>query len=216
MVDSALAVYIRTLALEQNGDVQLSLLVAKTIVDHAVYDTALARQRTAAKDSVGLRGLQRAFAEKVDSARPYLHPGLVSTDSAQRLTAAVIMLTGGSKIAQAAAYDRAYIWLDTLLQVVAPRSSADTVGPRHQVRLNASFWFGLSSVLTLSKPYQDMVKSKNCDQAKAIAERLARTRAALLYGERVHPPTVRQMLGFLTQYEQQMPKVKQAFKCRNF
>jgi len=216
MVDSALAVYKRTLALEGGSDVQLSLLVAKTIVDHAIYDTARAGGCTRAKDSLCLKSMQRAFAEKVDSARPYLHPGLVSTDSAQRLTAAVIMLTGGSKIAQAAAYDRAYIWLDTLLQVVAPRSSADTVGPRHQVRLNASFWFGLSSVLTLSKPYQDMVKSKNCDQAKAIAERLARTRAALLYGERVHPPTVRQMLGFLTQYEQQMPKVKQAFKCRNF
>ena len=97
-----------------------------------------------------------------------------------------------------------------------PRSPADTVGPRHQIRLNASFWFGLSSVLTLGKPYQDMVKSKKCDQAKAIHDRLVRTRAALLYGERVHPPTARQMLGYLTQYEQQMPKVKQAFKCRNF
>jgi len=216
LVDSALAVYKRTLALEGGSDVQLSLLVAKTIVDHAMYDTALARQKTAAKDSLGLRALQQAFAERVDSARPYLHPGLVSSDSAQRLTAAVIMLTGGSKIAQAAAYDRAYVWLDTLLQVVAPRSPADTVGPRHQVRLNGSFWYGLSSVLTLSKPYQDMIKSKNCDQAKAIHERLVRTRAALMYGERVHPPTVRQMLGFLSQYEQQMPKVKQAFKCRNF
>jgi tetratricopeptide (TPR) repeat protein/TolB-like protein len=216
LVDSALVVYRRTLALEGGSDVQLSLLVAKTIVDHAIYDTTLARQKTAAKDSLGLRAMQRAFAEKVDSARPYLHPGLVASDSAQRLTAAVIMLTGASKLAQGAAYDRAYVWLDTLLQVVAPRSPADTVGPRHQVRLNGSFWFGLSSVLTLSKPYQDMVKSKNCDQAKAMSERLARTRTALLYGERVHPPTVRQMLGFLTQYEQQMPKVKQAFKCRNF
>ena len=215
-VDSALVVYKRTLALGQGSDVTLSLLVAKTIVDHAVYDTLRARGLTAAKDSVGLRALQRAFAERVDSARLYLHPGLVASDSTHRLTAAVIMLTGGSKMAQAAAYDRAYVWLDTLLQVVAPRSPADTVGPRHQVRLNASFWFGLASVLTLSKPYQDMVKSKKCDQAKAISERLVRTRAALLYGERVHPATVRQMLGFLTQYEQQMPRVKQAFKCSNF
>jgi hypothetical protein len=194
----------------------LSLLVAKTIVDHAVYDTARARVLTATKDSVTLKAMQQAFAERVDSARPYLRAGLVSSDSGQRLTAAVFTLTGGSKIAQAAAYDRAYVWLDTLLQVVAPRSPADTLGPRYQVRLNASFWFGLSSVLALSKPYQDMVKSKKCDQAKAISDRLARTRAALLLSERVHPPTVRQMLGFLTQYEQQMPRVKRAFKCTNF
>jgi tetratricopeptide (TPR) repeat protein len=216
VVDSALVVYKRTLALEQGNDVTLSLLIAKTIVDHATWDTAAARVMQAAKDSLGLRARQQIFAEKVDSARPYLHPGIASSDSTQRLAASVIMLTGASKIAQAAAYDKSYIWLDTLLQVVAPRSPADTVGPRHQIRLNASFWFGLSSVLTLSKPYQDMVKSKNCDQAKAIHDRLVRTRTALLYGERVHPPTARQMLGFLTQYEQQMPRVKQAFKCRNF
>ncbi|MGH8630455.1 MAG: tetratricopeptide repeat protein [Burkholderiales bacterium] len=216
MVDSALVVYKRTLALGQGSDVTLSLLVAKTIVDHAMYDTARAGGCTRAKDSLCLRSMQQSFAQRVDSARLYLRPGLVASDSAQRLTAAVIMLTGGSKLAQAAAYDRAYVWLDTLVQVVAQRSPADTVGPRHQVRLNASFWYGLSSVLTLSKPYQDMVKSKKCDQAKAINERLVRTRGALQYGERVHPATVRQMLGFLVQYERQMPRVKQAFKCSNF
>jgi tetratricopeptide (TPR) repeat protein len=217
-VDSALAVYIRTLASEPGGDVQLSLLVAKTIVDHAVYD---AHGLVAPKDSAALRPLQQAFAEKVDSARPYLHPGLVSSDTTQRLTAAVIMLTGGSKIAQAAAYDRAYIWLDTLLQVVAPKSAADTVGPRFQVRINASFWFGLSSVLTLSKPYQVMTQLKGsdplrCEKAKAIFDRLDRTRAALTIGRRVHPPTADQMLGFVAQYEKARPQVRQAFKCRNF
>ena len=221
MLDSALVAYKRTLALEQGNDVTLSLLIAKTIVDHAIYDTAAARQRTAVKDSVGLRALQQAFAERVDSARPYLHPGLVSSDSAQRLTAAVIMLTGGSRIAQAAAYDKAYIWLDTLLQVVAPRSPADTVGPRFQVRVNASFWYGLSSVLTLSKPYQEMTKLKasdpnRCDKAKAIFDRLERTKAALILGRRVHPPTADQMLGFVAQYEKARPQVRQAFKCRNF
>jgi len=60
------------------------------------------------------------------------------------------------------------------------------------VRLNASFWFGLSSVLTLSKPYQDMVKSKNCDQAKAIAERLAGLKIPFVfatgYGEQFPVP----------------------------
>jgi len=220
-VDSALAIYKKTLALEQGTDVQLSLLVAKTIVDHASYDTARAGGCTRAKDSLCLKSMQRAFADKVDSARPYLHPGLVSNDSTQRLTAAVIMLTGGSKIAQAAAYDRAYVWLDTLLQVVAPRSPVDTVGPRFQVRVNASFWYGLSSVLTLSKPYQEMTKLKasdpqRCDKAKAIFDRLDRTKAALTLGRRVHPPTADQMLGFVAQYEKARAQVRQAFKCRNF
>jgi len=146
--------------------------------------------------------LQQAFADRVDSARAYLRPGFVSSDSTQRLTAAVIMLTGASKIAQAAAYDRAYVWLDTLLQVVAPRSPGDTVGPRFQVRVNASFWYGLSSVLTLSKPYQEMTKlkasdSQRCDKARAIFDRLDRTKAALTLGRRVHPPTADQMLGLV-------------------
>jgi hypothetical protein len=221
MIDSALAIYKRTLALEQGTDVSLSLLIAKTIVDHAQYDTALARQKTQSKDSLGLRALQQAFGARVDSARPYLHPGLVSSDSTQRLTGAVLMLTGGSKIAQAAAYDKAYIWLDTLLQVVAPRSPADTVGPRFQVRINASFWFGLSSVLTLSKPYQAVTVLKpsdplRCEKAKAIFDRLDRTRAALTLGRRVHPPTADQMLGFVAQYEKARESVRRAFKCRNF
>jgi len=220
-IDSALGVYKKTLALEQGNDVSLSLLIAKTMVDHAVYDTAAARRFTQAKDSFGLRALQQAFGEKVDSARPYLHPGLVSSDTGQKLTAAVLMLTGGSKIAQAAAYDKSYIWLDTLLQVVAPRSPTDTVGPRFQVRVNSSFWFGLSSVLTLSKPYQVMTQLKGsdplrCEKAKAIFDRLDRTRAALTLGRRVHPPTADQMLGFVAQYEKARAQVKAAFKCRNF
>ena len=218
MVDSAVAVYKKTLALEQGNDVSLSLLIAKTMVDHAVFDS---KGLVAPRDSAALRPLQQAFGEKVDSARPYLHPGLVSSDSTQRLTAAVIMLTGGSKIAQASAYDKSYIWLDTLLQVVAPKSPADTVGPRFQVRINASFWFGLSSVLTLNKPYQEMTKLKpsdrqRCEKAKAIFDRLDRAKAALTLGRRVHPPTADQMLGFVAQYEKARQSVKDAFKCRNF
>jgi tetratricopeptide (TPR) repeat protein len=221
IVDSALIVYKRALALQPGGDVNLSLLVAKTIVDHAVYDTARAGGCTRAKDSLCLRSMQQAFAERVDSARPYLRPGLASSDSGQRLTAAVLTLTGGSKIAQAAAYDRAYVWLDTLLQVVAPRSPVDTVGPRFQVRVNASFWYGLSSVLSLNKPYQEMTKLKSsdpnrCDKAKAIFDRLDRTKGALTLGRRVHSPTADQMLGFVAQYEKARAQVRRAFKCRNF
>ena len=223
MVDSAVITYKKTLALEQGNDVTLSLLIAKTIVDHAQYDTARARELTNGprKDTVALHALQQAFGEKVDSARPFLHPGLVSSDTGQKLTAAVIMLTGGSKIAQAAAYDRSYIWLDTLLQVVTPRIPSDTTGPRFQVRVNASFWFGLSSILTLGPTYQFMTKlpasdRQRCEKTKAVFDRLDRTKAALTLGRRVHPPTADQMLGFVAQYEKARAQVKQAFKCRNF
>lgn len=221
MVDSAVYIYKKTLGLEQGNDVTLSLLIAKTIVDHAQYDTATARQLTARKDTIALHALQQAFAEKVDSARPFLHPGLVSSDTGQKLTAAVLMLTGGSKIAQAAAYNSSYIWLDTLLQVVAPRAPSDTTGPRFQVRINASFWFGLSSILTLGPTYQAMTKlpasdRQRCDKAKAVFDRLDRTKAALTLGRRVHPPTADQMLGFVAQYDKARPQVKAAFKCRNF
>jgi len=223
IVDSAVITYKKTLALEQGNDVTLSLLIAKTIVDHAQYDTAKARDLGVGgrKDTIALHALQQAFAEKIDSARPFLHPGLVSSDTGQKLAAAVIMLTGGSKIAQAAAYDRSYIWLDTLLQVVAPRSSSDTTGPRFQVRVNSSFWFGLSSILTLGPTYQAMTKlpasdRQRCDKAKAVFDRLDRTKAALTLGRRVHPPTADQMLGFVAQYEKARAQVKAAFKCRNF
>ena len=221
MVDSAVYIYRKTLGLEQGNDVTLSLLIAKTIVDHAQYDTAQARILQGRKDSLGLRALQQAFYERVDSARPFLRPGLVSSDTGQKLTAAVLMLTGGSKIAQANAYNGSYIWLDTLLQVVAPRSSSDTTGPRFQLRVNASFWWGLSSILTLGPTYQAITTLKpsdrqRCDKAKAVFDRLDRTRAALTLGRRVHPPTVAQMLGFVDQYDKARAQVKAAFKCRNF
>jgi tetratricopeptide (TPR) repeat protein len=214
--DSSLAVEIKALQLNPN-DVNLSLLIAKAIVDRAAFDSAAFKRCQTGKDSLCLRSMQTAFANKVDSARPYLRPGLASADSGQRLTAAAIMLSAGSRLAQnASAYDRAYPWLDTLLTLVAPRTAADTIGPRQQVRASASFWFGLSSVLTLQGPYKRMIDSKNCEEAKVINDRLVRTRAALELGHRVHPPTVDQMLRFLRQYESNMPKVKQAFKCRNF
>ena len=214
--DSALVYYKKALAVDAN-DVATSLQIAKILIDRAVYDTALARKLREAKDTVGLRRLQEAFATRVDSARPYLRPGLNAPDSTQRLAAAVIMLTGGSKIAQAQAYPGAYPWLDTLLQVVAPRNPADTAGPKQQVRVNASFWFGLSSVLTLNPMYQDMAgekrKAQQCPKARAVFDRVARSKSALLLGRRVHPPTADQMLGFVTQYEKSKQSVQRAFKC---
>jgi Tfp pilus assembly protein PilF len=211
--DSAIVMYRRALEIEPT-DVSTSLSVAKAIIDRAVWDTA------GTKDTTATRPRRVAFAALVDSARPFLRPGLASPDSSQRLAAAVIMLTGGSKLAQAGAYDAAYVWLDSLLLVVTPRSSSDTVGPRHQVRRNASFWYGLASVLTLNKPYQDMTKLKSndpsrCDVAKGIFDRLTKTKAALRLGRSVHPPTADQMMGFADQYERAKPQVVRAFKCRN-
>ena len=214
MPDSAVAIYIRALALDPS-DAGTSLQIAKAIIDRAVWDTAAANRLKT--DTAALARVRSQFAARVDSARPYLRPGLASSDSTQRLAAAVITLTGGSKLAQAGAYDRAYVWLDTLLQVLTPRLPTDTLGPRYQVRINGSFWYGLSSVLTLNKSYQEMTKAKGpnrCDEARTVFDRLTRTKAALMLGRRVHPPTADQMLGFVRQYEQAKPQVQKAFKCR--
>jgi tetratricopeptide (TPR) repeat protein len=212
--DSALAIYKKVLAADPR-DVSTSLQIAKIMIDRSVFDTAGAKliPRT---DTAGARRFREPFVAKVDSARPYLRPGLNSTDSTQRLAASVITLTGGSKLAQAQAYDGAYPWLDTLLQVVAPKNAADTLGPRQQVRINGSFWYGLSSVLTLNPLYQKMTKAPKatrCDLAREVFGRLTRTRAALTLGRRVHPPTADQMLGFVAQYEKAKPQVQSAFKC---
>jgi len=61
-----------------------------------------------------------------------------------------------------------------------------------------------------------MVKSKNCTEAKAINDRLVRTKEALVFGARVHPPTVNQMLQNVAKFEAVMPQVKKQFKCKNF
>src|SRR5256885_6842449 len=50
---------------------------------------------------------------------------------------------------------------------------------KQQVRINASFWYGLSSVLTLNGPYQTMTKAKGaarCPDARAVFDRLTRTK----------------------------------------
>ena len=213
--DSALAYYKKALAIDPN-DVATSLQIAKILIDRAVFDTLGAKAIPRA-DTAGARRFREPFVQKVDSARPYLRPGLNAPDSTQRLAASVIMLTGGSKLAQAQAYPGAYPWLDTLLLVVAPKNPADTLGPRQQVRINGSFWYGLSSVLTLNGPYQDMAKEKTkaqqCPKARAVFDRVTRTKAALQLGRRVHPPTADQMLGFVTQYEKSKESVQRAFKC---
>jgi tetratricopeptide (TPR) repeat protein len=214
-MDSALAYYQKALAQNPN-DVQTSLLIAKTIVDNAVWDTAKAGPCQRNKDTMCLRTLREAFVPKVDPARPYLAVGYASPDSALKLTAAVVGLSGGSKLAQATAYDAAYVWLDQLLTQLAPRSPADTSGPRQQIRAQASFWFGISTALSLGPLYGQMVKDKSCDQARGVNDRIARGIQSIDVGGRVAPTVAAQMRGILMQYQVNMPKVKQAFKCRNF
>jgi tetratricopeptide (TPR) repeat protein len=215
--DSALVYLKKALAADPN-DVATSLQIAKILVDRAVFDTTGQPPRA---DTAAGRRFREPFIQKVDSARPYLRPGLNASDSTQRLAAAVIMLTGGSKLAQANAYDAAYVWLDTLLQVVAPKNAADNAGPRFQVRLNGSFWYGLSSTLTFGKEYARVAKltpkdrPPRCEQYGALKNRLERTKDAMTLGTRVHPPTAQQMLGFIGQYEKALPQMGKAFKCGN-
>jgi len=214
-VDSALAHYRQVLSVNPN-DVSTSLLVAKTIVDHAAWDTAAAGACQRRNDTLCLRKLRTPFAAKVDAARQYLTPGYASPDSAIRLTTAVIGLGGGSKLAQAGAYEAAYPWLDQLITQLAQRSPADTVGPRHQIRVQGSFWFGVSSALSLGGPYKSMVDRKSCDLAKDLNERIQRSVQAIDLGGRVAPSVGIQMRSILMQYANNMPKVKEAFKCANF
>ena len=211
--DSSVWAYKQSLKLDPT-DIKGSLLVARAIVEGATYDTAQANKLKA--DTAALRAFRNAFADRVDSARTYITPAVTSSDSTDRVSAAVFMLTAGSKIAQAGAYDRAYPWLDQLLQLVAARTPADTLGPRQQIRLQASFWYGVSSVASLSGPWSAMTKTKSCSDAKAISDRLARTKDALVFGARVHPPTVNTMLQNVGKFEAVMPQVKKQFKCRNF
>ncbi|HEY6222188.1 MAG TPA: hypothetical protein VIW26_00250 [Gemmatimonadales bacterium] len=210
--DSAIGIYRQVLAANPN-DVQTSLLVAKTMVDNAVWDTAAARRLQAAKDTAGLRRLREPFTAKINPARPLLGPGYAASDSALKLTAYVVGLTGGSKLAQAAAYEDAYVWLDQLLNEMGPTGGP---GPKEQIRIQASFWFGIASAVTLQEPYKRMVDHKSCDEAKTINDRINRGIAAIDFGGRVAQSVAAQMRGIFNQYATNMPKVKQAFKCKNF
>jgi tetratricopeptide (TPR) repeat protein len=213
MPDSALGAYRQSLAIDPS-DVNGALLVAKTIVDNAVYDTVQANRLK--KDTVALANFRNAFADRLDTAKTYLARPVSAGDSAQQLSAAVIYLTGGSKLAQAGAYDRAYPWLEQSLKLVAARTPGDTVGPRQQIRVQASFWYGVSSVQPLFRAYSVMVKSKSCTQAKAVDEWLDRAKQALVTGTRVYPPTANAMLQNLAKLEAIMPQVKKQFQCKNF
>jgi hypothetical protein len=193
-----------------------ALLTAKAIVDGASYDSTRARQLQLSGDSATLTVLRAAYANRLDSARTYLAMALASPDTALRTSAAAILLQGGAQLGRANIWDHAYPWLDETLQLVVPRAPSDTTGPRQQIRIQASFWYGLSSVQTLKDQYRAIVNSRNCNDVLAMNDRIARTKEALMLGMRVHPPTVNQMLQNLGKFEQAMPTVKRAFACQNF
>jgi len=213
MPDSTRAAYCKSVVLDP-ADTRATLLCAKAMVDQAVYDTAAAKRLKG--DTARLRAFRAEFASRLDTAHTYLTRALASPDTSQQFTVAVILLTGGSKLAQAGAYERAYTWLDETLRIVAPQSPADTTGPRQQVRVQASFWFGIASVASLQDPYRHMVASKSCEDAKTINNRLQRTRGSLKLGARVSPNFASTMLQNLAKFEAVMPQVKKQFKCRNF
>lgn len=212
--DSAIGVYRQVLAANPN-DVPTSLLVAKTMVDGAVWDTTKSGpcQRAKPQDTECLRRLREPFAAKINPARSLLGAGYAASDSGLKLTTYVVALTAGSKLAQAGAYDDAYVWFDQLLNEMGPSGGA---GPKEQIRAQASFWFGISSAVTLQEPYKHMVDRKSCDEAKTINDRINRGIAAIDFGGRVAPSVAAQMRGIFNQYATNMPKVKQAFKCKNF
>ena len=208
--DSAVAVYIRAYQADTT-DVATALLVAKTVIESATYDTT-----GGGRDSTLLPPRRATLAERVEMARPFLNRGLASRDTAIQINTAVMMLTAGSKLAQAAAYERAYPWLEQLLTLVPQRGPADTIGPRHQIRMNASFWYAVASTITLRTVLQEVIDKKSCALAAQVAERMRKTRETAQLGRRVHEPTMRQMLGILDRYETPMRQVKQAYKCTNF
>lgn len=208
--DSAIAVYIRAYQADTT-DIANALRVAKTIIESAVWDTS-----GAGIDTTVLAPRRVALGDRLERARPFLNRGVASPDTAIRINTSVMILTAGSKLAQAAAYERAFPWLEQLLTLTAPRHAADTTGPRYQIRLNASFWYTVASTITLRSVLQEVIDKKSCPLAGQVNERMQFTRNAAQLGRRVHEPTMRQMLGILDRYETPMRQVKQAYKCRNF
>src|SRR3989442_4633712 len=189
--DSSAWAYKNVIAIDPN-DLPSYLAVGQAALAAGVYDTAKARQLQTAKDTVGLLALRRAFVEPLDTARVYVTRALALSDSALKrdslaivrgsgrvdtarayqarvsengtlkLNAAVILLQGGSKVAQAGAHHPAYPRLDQTLQLGSPRTPAETLGPRQQNRRSASLLDWPAAVAALSTPFSDMVKAESC------------------------------------------------------
>src|SRR5207247_9251550 len=123
----ALAAYKQSLAIDPS-DGATALLLAKAIVDGATYDTAQATKLKS--DTVALKRLRSAFADRLDSARVYLERAATSPHTATQVNAAALIGSAGEKLIRARASDLAVRWLQRTLALVAPRSPADTPGPR--------------------------------------------------------------------------------------
>jgi len=215
-IDSALAEYKKVVA-QNPGDVATSLLIAKTIVDHSVWDTAAAGACQRRNDTTCLSQMRAALVTKLDPARQYLTVGYAAADSAIRLTADVVGLSGGTKLSQAAAYVAAYQWLDPLLQNLAPKTPADTTGARMAIRAQASFWFLVPALQKLVPDYNGMSHSKNCGQAKDVNDELTRLKDAAALGRRIAASFVDQLrTKYIDQFDRAMGQIKKQFHCSNF
>src|SRR5947207_1621425 len=134
--DSAIIAYQQAYRMDTT-DVSTGLLVAKTIVDHAVLDTARLGDCTRRGDTTCRRIIGAEFASRLDPAWPYLAPGFGSRDSASRFAAAYIAYSGGSKLVQAGTFDRAFAWLEPPYTQLA----SDTIGPRGQLAALPSLYY---------------------------------------------------------------------------
>jgi tetratricopeptide (TPR) repeat protein len=216
MTDSAVRVYRRVVELDA-ADMGSTLLVAKAMIDGAVWDTAVANDLTRKRDTVQLAGLRAAFATRLDSASAYLARARSAPDSAIRLNAYVIHLTAVAKLAQAGvAPDRVFAWADPLVQDLAERSPADTVGPRMALRAQANFYYVVPALTKVAADYRAMIPTKSCARARDVNDQVQRLKRAVVLGRRVSPEFMARIQPTVTQLDQAMPQVKQSFKCSNF
>jgi tetratricopeptide (TPR) repeat protein len=212
--DSAVKVYVKVAQLAPT-DMGVALLVAKAMVDGAVWDTTAVRIARAAGDSAQIVARRAALAARLDSASVYLGRARTAPDSAIRLNAQVIHLTALAKLAGAGAPpDRVYAWADPLLTELAERSPADTVGPRMALRAQTAFYFVIPALQKVAADYRTMVPTKSCARARDVNDQVQRLKRAVQLGRRISNDFMNRIQPTVTQLDQAMPQVMQSFKCR--
>jgi tetratricopeptide (TPR) repeat protein len=214
--DSALVMARKALEINAN-DMTIVLRVASALIERPTWDSARYNGYRRANDSTNMKAMHAAFAPSLDTAKTYLDRALAAPDTMTQLNATALLLRGGTRLAQQAqAFDRAYPWLDQVLTLTEPRTTADTVGFRAAVRTPASFWYALASMQTIGKLVTDIQTLKNCAAAKALADRMERTRQAGIRGARISPGVINQILQSLQRYDTYLRQVKTQLKCTNF
>jgi tetratricopeptide (TPR) repeat protein len=208
--DSAVIAYRAALA-HDSTDISLALVVAKAIAEGAPWDTAAANRLKG--DTAALGRLRSALADRVDSALVYVNRARASSDSTIRLNAYVIELTAVSKLGQAGASDRLRPWVEQLAADVAPRSPADTVGPRMAIRVQAAVYYVGPALQRLVADYRAMAPTKSCGRWRDVNDELTRLKGAMGLARRVSAGYVAQLQTPVTQIEQAMSQVKKQFKC---